>query len=178
MHCWAFSRVMPPSAQTGIGGCAASARWQIPRNCSSPSRFADPLFSNTGPNTAKFAPCASAPATSAPECAETPITGSPLPARATIDRTSLADKSPAGKCTPCAPQASATSVRELMSSCVREPPSAAIAFIANSSSARLSKSFSRSCMYSTPAAAHSAIFANSRCSCLWRSPANCCRSVM
>ena len=117
-------------------------------------------------------------ATSAAECVETPITGSLLPARAKIDRTSLANKSFAGRCTPCAPQASATSVRELMSSCVREPPSAAIAFSAKSSSARLSRSFSRSCIYSTPAAAHSAIFASSRCSCSWRSPANCRRSVM
>ncbi len=89
----------------GIATARASSRKR-----SSPSR---PPFNgvwNTGPNTAKSAPSDSAARSSSMECVETPTrkTGG------TMLRKLRGAIEAAGRCTPCAPAASAISTRELI----------------------------------------------------------------
>jgi len=144
----ALSRVTPPRAKTGILCRHASRKAAIPAT----RAVGASRFSKTGAKTAKSVPSDAARATSAEEWHEIPMmgaSGSRAPRVHTL-RTSSGEMSSERRCTPSAPLAIATSVRELMSRRVltlalgqgfsRTTRTAACARI---SSSRVGRSFSR-----------------------------------
>jgi len=146
----AFSSLSPPIANTGI----PTSRQISPRRatpCGSPiPRFEG--VSNTGPKKMYAAPALSASRASSKLWHETPTIkfAGAFPARHQLT-TSRAPSDSRPKCTPAAPDASATSTRSF--TITRAPPPATTASRASPSKSRPDKSFSRICTQSTPAAA-------------------------
>jgi len=107
----AFLSVMPPKARTGILCRQASRSPSRPAGLAPGTSF----FSKTGAKTAKSALSEAARSTSAAEWQETLTSGwAGGVGCVQIFRTSDGEISSARKCTPSAPHAAATSVRELI----------------------------------------------------------------
>src|ERR1022692_4107998 len=150
-HCAVFSAVTPPSASTGTFTAAAASRKRS-RPSGAPYAAFDGV-KNTGPKTAKSAPSLSARRTSSAEWQDTPI----RKPGGTIPRQTPGAIESAGKCTPCAPQASATSVRSFTRMAVPCGFGRRNARLTSSTSSHAVRSFSRIWMRSTPAASARAI---------------------
>lgn len=138
------SAVMPPNAATGKELAKQASR--------SPPRPGISLWpgldrvGNTGPKTARSAPSRSARQTSSTVCVDTAIR---KPDGTTGLRSQGAGE-PAGRWTPCAPAASATSKRLLTKIGVRWGRTRAKAARARSSRSRGGRSFSRSWIQEQP----------------------------